>query len=86
MGYFSNGTEGECYREKWCDRCVHAEQERADPDAALCAVWTLHLLHSYEDCNKPTSMLHVLIPRGNGTTEPWNKQCRMFIPVAGQER
>jgi len=24
MGYFSNGSEGECYEEHYCSRCVHA--------------------------------------------------------------
>ena len=23
MGYFSNGTEGELYQERWCSRCLH---------------------------------------------------------------
>lgn len=63
MGYFSNGSEGEGYEEQWCSRCLHNDG---------CAVWSAHQLHNYEECNKPDSILHMLIPRDNG-------QCRMFV-------
>ena len=73
MGYFSNGTEGEMYQEKWCDRCLH----RGDDS---CAVWLVHLTHNY-DQHKDKILklaLDTLIPRegiGNG-------QCRMFLDEA----
>lgn len=66
MGYFSNGTEGEMYESQYCDRCIHQD----DP----CAVWLLHMLHNYDECNNDKSMLHVLIPR-KGIE---NEQCAMF--------
>lgn len=66
MGYFSNGTEGELYEERYCNRCIHQD----DP----CAVWLLHMLHNYDECNNKDSMLHVLIPI-NGIT---NERCKMF--------
>lgn len=72
MGYFSNGTEGEIYEANWCSHCIHSPE---DVDHPGCAVWLLHLLHNYEECNKEDSFLHILIPRegiGNG-------QCRMFV-------
>ena len=73
MAYFSNGTESECYYAEYCAKCLH------DQDAAKghgCHVWLLHLLHNYEECNKPDSFLHVLIPREKNGNGP----CSMFAP------
>ena len=66
MAYCSNGTEGCDYEAQWCDRCIHQD----DP----CAVWEAHMLLNYDECDKPDSILHILIPR-NGIE---NEQCRMF--------
>lgn len=66
MAYFSNGTEGMIYEERYCDRCLHQEG---------CPVWDAHLLYSYRDCNDESSILHMLIPRDGGR----NSQCRMFV-------
>ena len=74
MGYFSNGTEGECYEAAYCARCIHGP--RANPDRP-CTVWMLHLLYAYEDCNKPESYLNDLIPRTDDRVG--NEQCTMFI-------
>jgi len=71
MGYFSNGTEGMQYEDRWCAKCIH---ER-NPDDEPCAVWELHMLHNYDECNKDDSPLHVLIPR-DGIN---NGRCRMFV-------
>lgn len=56
------------YQEHYCSKCVHDEKQS-------CPVWLLHLLHNYEECNKPDSFLHVLIPR----TKTGNGQCTMFL-------
>lgn len=69
MGYFPNGESGRDYEAQYCDRCVHQK-----PDDGGCSVFLLHLLHNYEECNKPGSFLHTLIPR-DGIE---NKQCTMF--------
>lgn len=66
MGYFSNGTEGEAYEARFCAHCVNQDG---------CWIWLQHLLHNYEEANKPDSFLHRLIPR---TTDGWNGQCVMF--------
>ena len=72
MGYFSNGTEGDCYREQYCSRCVH--------DANLdCPIWNLHLTHNQSECNNPHSFLHVLIPRSKDGL--YNAECRFFTPM-----
>ena len=76
MGYFSNGTEGEMYYEEYCAHCVHD-----DPDNGKhCPIWSLHLLHNYEECNKKDSFLHVLIPRDK--KEGFNDTCTMFVERA----
>ena len=68
MGYFSNGTEGELYREKYCDRCLHDISQD-------CPIWNLHLEHNYKECNNEDSFLHHLIPR-EGID---NLQCKLFV-------
>ncbi len=62
------------YEEEFCERCVH-QPEDVNEDG--CAVLIAHLLHNYEECNNPDSILHILIPRDE---KGGNKQCRMFIP------
>jgi len=75
MGYFPNGTAGEMYEAEYCDRCVHQK-----PDDGGCAVFLAHLLHNYEECNKPDSILHLLIPLSKDGLG--NEQCEMFHPKA----
>lgn len=72
MGYFSNGTEGALYFERWCCNCVH-DADQSKP----CPVWSAHLIANYEECNKPGSILSMLIPRAEDGLG--NKQCLMFI-------
>ena len=50
MGYFSNGTEGALYELRYCDNCQHQ-----DPDGQGCAIWLVHLLHSYPECGKKSA-------------------------------
>lgn len=69
MAYFSNGTEGQSYVDRYCSKCVHFNN-------GACPVWDLHMLHNYRDCNNPDSMLHVLIPRS--ADKLGNEQCTMF--------
>ena len=73
MGYFSNGTEGMDYEERWCDRCVHQ-----DPNV-LCPIWAVHYLFNYdalkEDHEMARQILGLLIPYKNGR----NRKCRMFV-------
>jgi hypothetical protein len=71
MGYFSNGTEGDCYYEQYCSRCLH----NGDEDGPYCPVWALHKEYNYAECNKEDSFLNALIPReGHG-----NGRCKMFV-------
>ena len=74
MGYFSNGTEGAEYEDKYCVKCGNNRGEG-------CPVMLLHLLYNYDECNKPDSFLHVLIPRDD---KGQNMQCAMFIKQGGQ--
>jgi len=71
MGYFPNGTAGEEYEARYCARCQH----EYDAEGRGCAVWDAHLLHNYDECNKPDSILHLLIPR-KGID---NERCLMFL-------
>lgn len=75
MGYFSNGSEGMDYQDRYCSRCVHCDG---------CPVWGAHLAFSYKECNNPDSILHMLIPRRKDGLG--NERCRMFRPVAETDR
>lgn len=75
MGYFSNGTEGESYFERYCSRCIHDDEEKGK----YCPIWNLHLLYNYQECNNKESMLHTLIPRNDGGG---NDVCTMFVERA----
>lgn len=65
MGYFSSGTEGMDYEARYCARC------RFYADGA-CPVLQAHLLWNYDECNKPESVLHKMIPRGK---DGFNERC-----------
>lgn len=71
MGYFSNATESDYYEAKYCNRCVN----QGPPHSLCCWIWLQHMLNSHKECNKPDSILHVLIPRDD---VGYNKQCVMF--------
>jgi len=76
MAYFSNGSDGDYYEAKYCDRCVH--------DVDTCAVAELHLDWNYEamaDLTKAKA-LNTLWPRDSDAIH--NAACRMFLPKPGQ--
>lgn len=75
MGYFSNGSEGESYQEEYCNRCLHDNYEKG----LYCPIWNLHLRDNYDECNKPESYLHALIPRVREEKYLDNGRCRMFV-------
>lgn len=72
MGYFANGTEGMMYEERYCSKCVHEEG---------CAVWAMHIIHNYDECNNPESLLHKLIPK---LSDGGNGECTMFWKRTGE--
>ncbi len=90
MGYFSNGTEGQMFEEKWCANCRHSDisggrEIGVDPP---CPVWMAHSLYAYDLCNKNEDpgkvILDMLIPRkmitaSDGIGLPVN-ECAMFSP------
>jgi hypothetical protein len=71
MAYFSNGSEGDWYYATYCEKCIFNRKQ-------ACPIWYLHLMHNYEECNKPDSFLHVLIPRTKGGLG--NEECKFFMP------
>jgi hypothetical protein len=70
MAYFSNGTEGVAYQERYCNRCLHDINER-------CPIWLLHLLHNSAGANNPEHFLHALIPRTKDGLD--NERCELFV-------
>lgn len=61
MGYFPNGMSAYGYQEQYCLKCVNWRDNGSGSEG--CPIMDLHALHGYEDCNKPESMLHFLIPK-----------------------
>jgi hypothetical protein len=84
VGYFSSGTEGAAYEERYCSRCAHSDwregKDLGDKDNPPCPVWMAHLLFAYEECNSESNakqMLDMLIPQADdGIT---NLECAMFL-------
>ena len=77
MGYWSNASEGFDYKERYCARCAHNQEDKP------CAVLEAHMLYNYKEANKKGSILHILIPRtANGLA---NDECRMFWPRDGAD-
>ena len=70
MAYFANGSEGDAYESRYCERCQHYDEG--------CVIMDLHMLWNYEQTedNDKRIALETLIPTGeNG----FPLQCLMFI-------
>ncbi len=60
MAYFSNGTEGEIWENKYCARCLNYSE-----DAGGCTILDVHMEWAYELCNSREAgkkILDTLIP------------------------
>jgi hypothetical protein len=75
MGYFPNGTAGDCYEHEYCFNCIHYGPQ----DGPGCPIMLAHILHNYEECNNEKSILHLLIPMDE---QGFNKKCLMFVESA----
>lgn len=79
MGYFSNGSEGSDYEEKYCRNCAH----NATEDVA-CPVWLAHLGFAYTAKSDMKAVLDSMIPRsGDGLS---NLKCVMHVPASRVNR
>lgn len=67
MAYFSNGSEGEMFHDRFCCKC----KRDADND---CPIWLMHLLYNYDECNKEDSLLHKMIPKDLSTCHFFKEQ------------
>ena len=86
MGYFSNGSQGEIFREEWCHRCeAWGRDVRAvESDTAGCAIMDVHFFYAYGAEGDAKKILDMLITRGED-----GQQCQMFseregAPLRGQ--
>ena len=72
MAYFSNGTEGMDYEERFCSRCIHNETQPYG-----CPVINLHRKWNYEQHGdkEKALILNSFIPRDERGN---NLQCLMF--------
>jgi hypothetical protein len=71
MAYFSSGTEGMDYEERYCIRCVHSDHH--EENHPPCQIWMLHQAHNYNEDWR--LFLNALIPM-NGA---YPGQCTMFV-------
>ena len=85
MAYFANGSEGDLYVAKYCERCKHWRKDESGEYG--CPIWDLHLMYNYEreKSRFVRKMLDKLIPmRGL-----WAQKCSMFMStgdVIGQKK
>lgn len=76
MAYFANGSEGMYYEARYCNRCVHGQDEEK-----MCPIMELHLLWNYDavgekaDADKKLA-LNLLWPRSKGGLS--NEDCKFF--------
>lgn len=81
MAYFSNGTEGDIFRESNCDKCVHDLRSG-------CRIWLLHLTRNYEQTQGTPEgkeikfILNELIPQDE---DGFARRCSMFHPFTEDE-
>lgn len=83
MGYFSNGTEGEYYLERYCFKCKNWTK-RGDEQGEGCPVMDLHILNAYALCNSKSlakKFLDALIPFN---AESGNGECAMYLPIGAR--
>lgn len=77
MAYFSNGSEGLTWEDKWCSRCVHLSDEGG------CSVIVIHSVYNYDQHKEGETgkaiadILNLLIPRSADKLE--NERCSMFV-------
>ncbi len=82
MAYFSNGTEGISYQEKYCFNCKNFRDIK-DGRGFGCPVFDLHILHLPYKKNlnisdkKTIEILDFLIPRNKKGC--YNEKCSMFV-------
>lgn len=79
MGYFSNGSEGADYEERYCRRCVHDVNHD-------CPVLLIHVIYNYDQIDDKGSgettlgnILGAFIPVSEDRLS--NEQCTMFMPL-----
>ncbi len=72
MAYFSNGSEGDYYEERYCHRCVHWADGNC-PVLILHAAWNYDAVGKTADSDKAWA-LNTLWPR----EEVHNGPCAMF--------
>jgi len=81
MAYFSNGTEGEMYFERWCSKCEFLP-EVEDHD---CPIRSAHFFYNYDREKNPAvkAILDMLIPMKphtftDGITCDFAAECKFF--------
>lgn len=77
MGYFCNGTEGEIYFNKYCDKCLNC-RDLDDGRGVGCPVWDAH--HLFDMDGDSGDVLDFFIPRED-PRHVFNQQCKMFLRV-----
>ncbi len=81
MAYFANGSQGDRYQSKWCDRCINWHELSPGDENWGCPVWDLHMDANYDQGNTVKGRLwkyalENFIPTGE---DHWPQKCRMFF-------
>jgi len=92
MAYFSNGSEGSDYEDRYCSRCVNWRDRISTRPLSdgmeSCPIWDLHFNYNYDQCGKTklaktiANILGDLIPRRE---DGFAGECKMFIETSQTE-
>jgi hypothetical protein len=82
MAYFSNGTEGDMYQEKYCENCDHWKLDE-DTETWGCPVMDLHYEHNRSKDETIKTILEILIPTNEETT--FAEPCKMMVEKKKKE-
>lgn len=81
MAYFSNGSEGDYYQDRYCFKCQFWHEDDQGREQG-CPIWLLHLLHVGE--REWQSTLDRLIPMKpvilDGIAHTFPDTCTAFTP------
>ena len=75
MGYFSNGTEGDMYIDRYCFKCLNRTTREGEGGDG-CPIWDLHMVYNYTKDTTIRMMLNEIIPRDE---KGYNLKCKMFL-------
>lgn len=86
MGYFSNGTEGDIFRSRFCHQCQNWGRDKTSRDTGEpgCPIIDAHQVFGYSAKGDLKVTLNILIKRTEAVApdgfQIFDNECQMFFP------